>query len=308
MGAKPRIDHKRRRVPIRDGDPFPLGHGDFVLAYAYAKRWLTLDNKRVRRHGFKVRRRGRTRAEIEAQIRDATAKKAADKGLAELAKVRGVEKLPRRGSRKLRDQLRGALETAWDRWDDPNRGDVLAHKPPLKERWTAYVSWLVRRAFIRTWYYYVAADGDVSIRIGTAQARINVDAQRTAFPSGTPRPGATYVVLVTRDWYHDVHKRGLDIVDGRVVLAARRRWPSDPDLLSTADVVYEVTYVVKGHGYQLHLQDGIAARVGDVWTLVPYATEGTLQHTVADLHRAYRTAERRLRKLAYQQYRKDKAS
>lgn len=298
MGAKPR-KHVLRR-PVRDPDPYPLAHGDFVLAYAYAKRWLTLDGKRAR----STLRRRRTVDETRRDI----AKRAADEGLAELAKVRGVEKLPRRGSRKLRQQLRGAMETVWDRWSDPNHGDALGHKPPLKRRWDVYIRGLVRHAFYRTWDYYVPANGSVVLRIDPAHPILVAGATRTTTQAGYPQLGATYLIAITRDWYRDVYKRGLSVIDGRVVLAAAEHTPSDPDLHATADAVYRVTFVVKGHGYKLSLQDGIAARQGSVWTLVPYGTEGALQPKVADLHQAYRTAEQRLRKLAYRQYRKEKAS
>jgi hypothetical protein len=292
MGMKPRHTGRTFR-PKQDGDPFPLAHGDFVLAYAYAKRWLTLDGRRKR--FFKGGRETAT-------------KKATDKGLQELAKIRGVETLPRRNSRKLRRQLKDAMGTVWDRWDDPNRGDALGHKPPLKQRWAEHIGFLVHQAFYRTWDYYVPTNGDVHVRVATAQAVVIAGAQRTTFPNGTPRPGATYVIGVTRDWYRDVYKRDLSVIDGRVVLAAKERSPSDPDLFGIADAVYEVTYVIKGHGYDLRLQDGIAARIGDVWTLVPYGTEGALQPKVADLHRAYRLAYQQLRKRAYERYRKGKAS
>ncbi len=292
MGGKPR--------PVRDGDPYALGLGDFVLAYAYAKRWLTKDGSGLRR--APVGRGGR-RATVRSRIRKGTAKAATNHGMQKLARLRGVDvaQLPRSGSRRLQRRLQGAMETVWDRRQLSASGDSLGHKPPLQVRWHDHVRQLVRTALSQE--HYVGKRGNVGLFVRYPVTVPGACATQNVTRSGQTKPGANYHIAITANWYSDVYKRGLARVENRLVLVAKPIKPSNRDLADSADEVFEVTYIEKGHGYKLFLQDGVAARIGETWALVPYGTEGSTQREADEVERAYKTIQRRLRKAAFDQHR-----
>lgn len=69
-----------------------------------------------------------------------------------------------------------------------------------------------------------------------------------------------HTVTVGRRWITRVHKAGLEIVDGHLVLDAERFWtPASP----AGVTMFDVAYLVQGRGFTVRLERGVVAVDGN---------------------------------------------
>lgn len=75
-----------------------------------------------------------------------------------------------------------------------------------------------------------------------------------------------HTVTVGRRWITRVHKAGLEIVDGHLVLDAERFWtPASP----AGVTMFDVAYLVQGRGFTVRLERGVVAVDGNKRVLAP---------------------------------------
>jgi|GEM_PF-5368905 len=147
------------------------------------------------------------------------------------------------------------------------------HKPVLlfgtpEQRLERRRAAMVERLF-RSLYRTSRNDSQVRVRVGM-QAAVAYEEDACYPYRGNYKTysavASIHTVTVGRRWITRVHKAGLEIVDGHLILDADRFWTP----ASRAGVtMYDVAYIVQGRGFTVRLERGVVAVDGKRRVLAP---------------------------------------
>lgn len=141
------------------------------------------------------------------------------------------------------------------------------HKPVLlfgtpEQRLERRRAAMVERLF-RSLYRTSRNDSQVRVRVGM-QAAVAYEEDACYPYRGNYKTysavASIHTVTVGRRWITRVHKAGLEIVDGHLVLDAERFWtPASP----AGVTMFDVAYLVQGRGFTVRLERGVVAVDGN---------------------------------------------
>lgn len=147
------------------------------------------------------------------------------------------------------------------------------HKPVLlwgtpEQRLERRRAAIVERLF-RSLYRTSTNESEVRVRVGM-QAAVAYEEDACYPYRGNYKTysavASIHTVTVGRRWITRVHKSGLEIVDGHLILDAERFWtPASP----AGVTMYDVAYVVQGRGFNVRLERGVVAVDGKRRVLAP---------------------------------------
>jgi hypothetical protein len=147
------------------------------------------------------------------------------------------------------------------------------HKPVLlwgtpEQRLERRRAATVERLF-RSLYRTSRNDSEVRVRVGLQAAAAYEEAACYPYRGSYKTYSAIasiHTVTVGRRWITRVHKAGLEIVDGHLILDAERFWTP----ASQAGVtMFDVAYLVQGRGFTVRLERGVVAVDGNKRVLAP---------------------------------------